>query len=74
MVQQHPAGLAVSGGRQTHPHIQPVTYVSLAEVVAARPQGITEQETWALLCQAVQALQDLFLSGNFMHIKLYFGK
>ncbi|XP_031358512.1 uncharacterized protein LOC116182151 [Photinus pyralis] len=38
--------------------------VSLADFLSARPTGLTEGETWAILCQAVQALQDLFLSDG----------
>lgn len=42
--------------------------VSLADLLTARPAGLEEHEAWALLCQAVQALQDLFLSGKSFHI------
>lgn len=38
--------------------------VSLGDLLTARPAGLEEQEAWAVLCQAVQALQDLFLSGK----------
>lgn len=41
--------------------------VSLADFLTARPTGLIESEAWAILCQSVQALQDLFLSGKSKH-------
>lgn len=35
--------------------------VTIAEVLELRASALTEPEAWSLLCQAAQALQDLFL-------------
>lgn len=55
-------------GGSNYSHTMPITatlnFVTLADVVKHSPRGLNQMEGWALLCQSVQALQDLFLSGE----------
>lgn len=50
----------------TMPMTTTLNFITLADVVKYSPRGLNQMEGWALLCQSVQALQDLFLSGELL--------
>lgn len=47
------------------------TAVTVADVLRLRDAGLSASETWSLLCQATQGLQDLFLSREFAGLPRY---
>lgn len=42
----------------------PINYVTLLEIMKVKENGFSQVEGWAILCQSIQALQDLFLAGK----------
>lgn len=42
----------------------PINYVTLLDIMKVKENGFSQVEGWAILCQSIQALQDLFLAGK----------
>lgn len=42
----------------------PIIHVTLLEIMKVKENGFSQLEGWAILCQSIQALQDLFLAGK----------
>lgn len=64
-VNSEPGGMSTQFSRSTNALTSQTNCVTLDDVIRLKPGGLSEYEGWALLCQAVQALQDLFLTGEF---------
>ena len=45
--------------------------VALSEALEVRAGPLTEAELWGLLCQAAEALQDIFLTGRVLKSFFY---
>lgn len=45
--------------------------VTLLEVLEVKGQALTEAELWALLCQATEAVQDVFIRGTDIHVRVH---
>lgn len=51
-------------GNVTNRVTLPINYVTLLEIMKVKENGFSQIEGWAILCQSIQALQDLFLAGK----------